>query len=415
MTSTPKFTDMKHAYLRFLVSHKILPFVLFMPLLLITSLLKCQEIYQMPAQGKSRISSFENMNGTRGAGGLTNRSAKGNPSESLAAGETKVLLDIHEAGMINRMWFTINNRSALMLRSLRFRMYWDDQAKPAVDVPFGDFFCAALGIPVAFQSSLFTNPEGRSFNSYIPMPFKKGARITLTNESSENLALLFYDIDFTSLSKPPEDMLYLHSCWNRSMHGALGKDFELLPAVHGRGRFLGVSVGVNVDSSYIKTWWGEGEVKMYLDGDSLHPTINGTGTEDYIGTGWGMGKFTNMFQGCTLADDSAGKFAFYRFHIPDPVYFHQGCRVTIQEMGGGMYPNVKKIIENRTPLQMVTVTTGKSLARLVDSPLDINDPAFPQGWINFYRVDDYSATAYFYLDQPVSNLPELASVRDRIK
>jgi hypothetical protein len=415
MASTPKSTDMKYRNLRFFAGNKILSLVLLMPLLLINNLLKGQEIYQMPGEGKSRMSSFENLNGIKGNGGITNRSAKGNPSEPLLAGETKVLLDIHEAGMINRMWFTINNRSAVMLRSLRFRMYWDDQPKPAVDVPFGDFFCAALGIPVAFQSALFTNPEGRSFNSYIPMPFKKGARITITNESSENLALLFYDIDFTSFSKPPENMLYFHSCWNRAMHADLGKDFELLPAVHGRGRFLGVSVGVNVDSSYIKTWWGEGEVKMYLDGDSLHPTINGTGTEDYIGTGWGMGKFTNTYQGCTLADDSIGKFAFYRFHIPDPIYFHNGCKVTIQEMGGGMYANVKKIIENKTPLQMVTVSTEKSFTRLMDSPMAITDPAFPQGWINFYRVDDYSATAYFYLDKPVSNLPAMASVSERIK
>jgi hypothetical protein len=80
-----------------------------------------------------------------------------------------------------------------------------------------------------------------------------------------------------------------------------------------------------------------------------------------------------------------------------------------------MYANVKKIIENKTPLQMVTVSTEKSFTRLMDSPMAITDPAFPQGWINFYRVDDYSAIAYFYLDQPVSNLPELASVKDRIK
>ena len=369
----------------------------------------------MPSGSHSRLSSFENLNGIHGKGSLTNKSAKGNPAESIKAGETKVLLNIGEAGMINRMWFTINNRSPSMLRSLRFRMYWDNQSKPAVDVPFGDFFCAALGVPVAFESDLFTNPQGRSFNCYIPMPFKNGAKVTLTNEGSEDLYLLFFDIDFTTYSRPPNDELYFHACWNRSIHPPLGKDFELLPAVKGKGRFLGVSVGVNVDSSYTKTWWGEGEVKIYLDGDSLHPTLNGTGTEDYIGTGWGMGKFTNKYQGCMIANDSTGQFAFYRFHIPDPVYFYQGCKVTIQEMGGGMYQQVQEIQEKKIPLILVTASDEKSFVKLLESPMSITDPSFPKGWINFYRVDDYSATAYFYLDRPVSNLPDLVSVNERIK
>jgi Protein of unknown function (DUF2961) len=374
-----------------------------------------QEIYLMPKDVKSGLSSFENLNGIKGNGGLTNKSAKGNPFETLKAGESKVLLNIHSAGMINRMWFTVDDRSDTMLRSLRFRIYWDDQSKPAVDVPFGDFFCAALGIPVAFQSDLFTNPEGRSFNSYIPMPFKIGARVTLTNESGKDLSLLFFDIDFTTFVKPPEDMLYFHSCWNRSIRSEPGTDFELLPAVNGHGRFLGVNVGVNVDSDYSNTWWGEGEVKMYFDGDSLHPTINGTGTEDYIGTGWGMGKFTNMFQGCLIADGAKGQFSFYRFHVPDPIYFEKNCRVTIQEIGGGMTPLVKSIMAKKTPLKPVTVTTGQTVIKLFETPMSINDPSFPNGWVNFYRVDDYSATAYFYLDRPVSNLPGLAAVSERIK
>src|SRR5450631_2729653 len=111
-----------------------------------------QQLYSMPIGVRSGVSSFENLNGIPGKGGLTNEGAKGNPFESLNAGETKTLLDIHEPGIINRMWFTVDNRSPEMLRSLRLRIYWENQAKPAVDVPFGDFFCACLGIPVAFQS-----------------------------------------------------------------------------------------------------------------------------------------------------------------------------------------------------------------------------------------------------------------------
>jgi len=117
-----------------------------------------QQLYDMPTGNQSRVSSFENMNGIPGRGGLTNQGSKGHSSESLNAGESKTLLNISQPGIINRMWFTVDNRSARMLRSLRLRMYWDNQSKPAVDVPFGDFFCAGLGIPVAFQSDLFTNP-----------------------------------------------------------------------------------------------------------------------------------------------------------------------------------------------------------------------------------------------------------------
>src|SRR5580692_9314894 len=161
--------------------------------------LLAQELFTLPRGQHSRVSSFENLNGVKGAGGKTNKGAKGNAFESLKAGESKTLLDIHSAGIINRIWCTINDRSASMLRSLRLRMYWDDASKPAVDVPFGDFFCVGLGHPTAFQNALFADPEGRSFNCYIPMPFKKAARILLSNEGTKDLNLLFFDIDFQEM------------------------------------------------------------------------------------------------------------------------------------------------------------------------------------------------------------------------
>lgn len=317
--------------------------------------------------------------------------------------------------MIQRMWVTINDRSPAMLRSLRLRMYWDGADKPAVDVPFGDFFCAALARPVAFQSALFTDPEGRSFNCYIPMPFKTGAKVLLTNESKTNLDLLFFDIDYTLMDKPQPDMLYFHACWNRSVHSVLGKDFELLPEVIGRGRFLGVNVGVNVDAVYGNTWWGEGEVKMYIDGDTTHPTMNGTGAEDYIGTGWGEGAFTHLYQGCMIADTAKKQYTFYRFHIPDAVYFNDNFRATIQEIGGGTNAELKSAIAKGAKLKPVTVAGAEGFTRLLDHPQEITDSYFPNGWVNFYRIDDYSATAYFYLDKPESNLKGLAGVEERIK
>ncbi|HJP63861.1 MAG TPA: glycoside hydrolase family 172 protein [Mucilaginibacter sp.] len=374
-----------------------------------------QELYIMPQGVQSRVSSFENLNGVKGAGGQTNKTAKGNAFESLLAGQTKSLLNISSAGIIQRMWVTVNDRSPAMLRALRLRMYWDGSDKPAVDVPLGDFFCAGLGRPVAFQSALFSDPEGRSFNSYIPMPFKTGAKVTLTNESRSDLNLLFYDIDYVIMDKPQPGMLYFHAFWNRTIKSTLTKDFELLPAVNGRGRFLGVNVGVNVDAAYGHTWWGEGEVKMYIDGDTDHPTINGTGAEDYIGTGWGEGAFTNQYQGCSIADTTKNQYAFYRFHIPDAIYFNQNFKATIQEIGGGSDAEVKALVTKGVPLKPISVATDNGFTRLLDNPIALTDSKFPKGWINFYRIDDYSATAYFYLDKPVSNLKALAPVEERVK
>jgi hypothetical protein len=376
--------------------------------------LSAQELYQMPAGVESRVSSFENLNGAKGRGGMTNHGAKGNAFESLKAGTSKTLLDIHSGGTIRRIWCTVDDRSPTMLRSLRLRMYWDGATKAAVDVPFGDFFGAGLGRPVAFESAFFTNPEGRSFNCYIPMPFKKAARIVLTNESSTDLHLLFFDIDFTTSLTQAPGMLYFHACWNRSIHSVPRKNFELLPMVIGKGRFLGVIVGVNVDASYGHTWWGEGEVKMYLDGDSARPTINGTGAEDYIGTGWGEGTFNHLYQGCTVADEKNRQYVFYRLHIPDPIYFYTRFRATIQEIGGGDAGEVKALQAKGVPLIPVSVA-GDHFIRLLEKSGSAADSNALKGWMNFYRTDDYSATAYFYLDRPESNLPELAPVGERIQ
>lgn len=355
-----------------------------------------QELYRIPDGRQSRVSSFENLNGVKGKGGMTNHSAKGNAFESLKAGESKSLLNLNSAGIIQRIWITMNDRSPQMLRSLRIRMYWDGSSKPAVDAPLGDFFGAPLGKPVAFQSALFSNPEGRSFNCYIPMPFKTGAKVVITNEAKTDLALVFFDIDYVTMPKQAKDVLYFHACWNRSIHGTLGTDMVLLPKVFGTGRFLGMNMGVKADSIYKNTWWGEGEVKMYLDGDSAYPTINGTGAEDYIGTGWGEGVYANLYQGCLISGgkENEDQYSFYRFHVPDEIFFYHNLKVTIQELGGTSDSVMDELLKRKLPLI----------------------PVFKNGgWTNFYRVDDYSATAYFYLNKPFSNLPALVGVEERIR
>lgn len=372
-----------------------------------------QQLFQMPARTESRVSTFENLNGQRGQGGQTNRQAKGNAFELVKPGESRNLLDIAGAGVIQRIWITVN-RSPEMPRSMRLQMFWDQSVKPAVDVPMGDFFGYNLGEGVPFESALFSSGEGRSFNCYIPMPFRKGARVVLINEGTQTCKL-FFDVDFV-LQAVPDDAMYFHAWWSRQRTGKPGDDFVILPRVTGKGRFLGASFGLITDASYgRKNGWCEGEVKMYLDDDGKLPTINGTGTEDYIGSAWGLGKFINQYQGCTIADDSAGRYNFYRWHVPDAIYFQSNIRVTLQQMGGGMTNDVREVLRAGARLVPVTVETPKGFMRLLEmsNPPDLLSRDFPEGWVSFYRVDDYNAVSLFYLDRPFSDLPPLAPVADR--
>jgi hypothetical protein len=379
------------------------------------------ELYRKPQGEATRWSSFENPSGRKGAGGMENKGAKGHPYDSLDPGESRTLTDVKGSGMITRVWVTVNDRTTETLRALRLDMYWDGAKRPAVSVPFGDFFGALLGKPVAFESELFSNPEGKSFNCYIPMPFRKSARVVVTNESARKLRLLFYDVDYLTGVRHGADMLYFHASWRRENPTELGRDFELLPRVTGSGRFLGANIGVQCDRRN-PGWWGEGEVKMFVDGDREFPTIVGTGTEDYIGTGWGQGKFAHRFQGCLVSDEPNGMFTFYRYHVPDPVYFDRDIRVTLQQMGGDAKTSVTKALADGVDIQ--PVTTGwrdgegnDHFVRLLepDPPIDVRKHESPEkAWTNYYRRDDVSAVALFYLDRPENGLPPLAPVAERI-
>ena len=193
---------------------------------------------------------------------------KAMPATALRQVYTKILLNMNGPGIINRMWVTISDRSPAMLRSLVLNIYWDNEEKPAVSVPFGDFFGIGLGKTAVYENALFANPEGRSFNSFIQMPFKTAARVELVNESGTDLPMVFYDIDLQLLKNWDEDFLYFHSYWHRDTATVLAEDFEIMPPVKGKGRFLGSNISINANPDYKDCWWGEGEVKIYLDGDN---------------------------------------------------------------------------------------------------------------------------------------------------
>ena len=375
-------------------------------------------LYAYNDNTETRWSSGENLNGIKGAGGKENNGAKGHPTDNIDAGTTRTLLDFQGQGVINRIWFTINDRSLAMLRSLKIEMFWDNETKPAVSVPLADFFGLGQGM-VKFENEFFASPEGRSFNSFIPMPFKKAAKIVITNDGDKKLNNIFFDVDYSLLKNWNDDFLYFHAFWSRDTATTPGKDFELLPHITGKGRILGTHVVVNANPLYRKSWWGEGEVKMYIDNDSGFPTLVGTGTEDYIGTAWGQGAFTNRYTGCLTANDTLDKWSLYRYHVPDPVYFSSGIKVTLQQIGGNMKSVVREMQEQNIPLIPITVDdmakSGKQIFLYekdkVTSLKERDD--LPENWTNFYRSDDVSATVLYYLDTPSGNLPAIPAVNYR--
>jgi hypothetical protein len=251
----------------------------------------------------------------------------------------------------------------------------------------------------------------------VPMPFRKHAKIVFVNESQQN-QLLFYDVNITSLTRQADNIGYFHAYWSNNDGAKLGEDFDILPKIKGKGRFLGTNLSVIADKIYGDTWFGEGEIKAYLDGDTNYPTLAGSGTEDYIGSAWNLGAFSQLYQGAPIVDKEKKQYAFYRYHILDPIYFHTECRVAIQQMGGAGRDLIRKIMKAGGRAKPISVMTAKGLIKLQEEKgyPDLFDDKFPgDEWVNFYRVDDYSATAYFYLDKPVSNLPPLVPLDKRLK
>ncbi|MBL7700342.1 MAG: DUF2961 domain-containing protein [Chitinophagaceae bacterium] len=364
-----------------------------------------------------RWSSPENPNGAKGNGGKENNGAKGRPYLTMHPGDNLEMLNIRGMGIVHRIWITITQEAQEpeALRSLSLNMFWDGNTKPAVSVPFGDFFGTGLGRKTVMENALFANPEGKSFNCFIPMPFRTGAKISITNNFKKDVDI-YYDVDYTLTDKWDADNLYFHAYWHRDTATILSKDFEILPKVSGKGRYLGSNIGVNGNPAYETTWFGEGEFKLYKDGDTKWPTLNGTGTEDFIGTAWGQKKFIHQYTGCTVADPDHKQWAFYRYHIVDPIFFNTDCRVTIQQLGGSWMPQAQRFQESGVP--MIPVTTGDDAEfRHVynhDRPLKLDTTQKENGWTNFYRSDDVSAIAYFYLDKPFNELPPLQPLSIRI-
>jgi hypothetical protein len=307
---------------------------------------------------KSRSISAENFTGEKGKAGMATdgtgakcardlgRGWKISPSVVIEPDQCFTVADIKGSGAIQQIWMTPTKH----LRHSILRIYWDEQEQPAVECPVGDFFASAYG-QYAQLSSLPVCANPRSgLNCYWEMPFRKRCRITMTNIGAEAMTL-YYQVNYT-LTDVPDDAAYFHAQFRRVNPLPYKSVYTILDGVRGRGHYVGTYMAWGVNNT---GWWGEGEIKFFLDGDKEFPTICGTGTEDYFCGSYnfdigkeqgGYKEFTTPYSGLAQVIRPDGlyssqqRFGLYRWHIMDPIRFEQDLRVTIQALGwrsGGRY------------------------------------------------------------------------------
>jgi hypothetical protein len=361
----------------------------------------------------SRAATFENPTGARGAGGQACGGRKGAPSRRIRAGERVVLADLVGPGVIRHVWMTFLPAPPEEVRALVLEVFYDDADEPSVSVPCLDFFGLPHGRPVAYHSLLASAHEGRGFNGYFPMPFRRAVRIELSNAGSRSTEL-YYQVDYTLQPDLPADLGFLHVAFRRENPTVQKRDFVIAEGLRGPGRFLGCNVGVRVIDP--GAWYGEGEVKVYRDGDRDLPTICGTGLEDYVGSAWGMGPHATAYGGAPLVlrppapgdgAQAAGNpdfVGFYRWHVPDPIVFASELRVTIQQIGAAFFAAGQEA--ELEAYSRTNPPAGRGWHRNLGPGL--------LAWGIAERVDDYCATSYVYCLEPqaVPRLSVAAAVAD---
>ena len=309
------------------------------------------------SSAKTRSISAENTTGEKGKGGMAPAREKGPerelgrgwkcaPSVGIAPGQTYTLADIEGSGAIQSVWITGH-----VSRDVVLRIYWDGQAQPSVECPLPDFFASPWLEAAAgnVHSGMFApvnsipvsvNPA-RGLNCFWEMPFRKRCLMTLENLHPTDGRTCYYQINYT-LTDVPDDAAYFHAQFRRTNPLPYAQVYTIVDGIEGRGHYVGTSMGWGVNNN---GWWGEGEIKFYMDGDSEFPTICGTGTEDYFGGAynWDVGgqytPYTTPFLGMHQVIRPDGNYqsqhrhAMYRWHVMDPVRFEQDLRVTIQALG----------------------------------------------------------------------------------
>ncbi|MEI6132583.1 MAG: glycoside hydrolase family 172 protein [Bacillota bacterium] len=302
------------------------------------------------SNAKSRSISPENFTGEKSKGGMAiegtgahaarelGQGWKVSPSIKIQAGETFVLADIEGPGAIQQIWMTPSGKWRYSI----LRIYWDGQQNPSVECPVGDFFASGWESYSQVSSLAVCVNPGSAFNCYWEMPFKKRCKITMTNIADEEMSL-FYQINYT-LTDVPDNCAYFHASFRRVNPLPYKDVYTIIDNVSGQGHYVGTYMAWGVNNC---GWWGEGEIKFFLDGDKEFPTICGTGTEDYFCGSYNFEnsdtkqyqEFTTPYAGLNQVIrpngvyNSQTRFGMYRWHITDPIRFEKDIKVTIQALG----------------------------------------------------------------------------------
>jgi len=302
-------------------------------------------------RAETRSVSPENPTGEKGKGGMAipnpadpdlpfskaaadlGQGWKVRPFVKPKAGETVTIMDVSGPGVIQHIWMATASNWAGNGRASILRFYWDGEATPSIEAPMTDFFAVGHDLFAPVNSLAVIVNHTSAVNCYWPMPFRKRARITFTNESENDLPLMTYQITY-ALTEIPENAGYFHAQWRRAVTDRSAPTYTILDGVRGEGRYVGTFLAWTQLSD---GWFGEGEIKFYMDGDTKFPTINGTGTEDYFGGSYGFPQvYSTAYLGNTLKHEGKGgppKWSLYRWHILDPINFRENLRVTIQALG----------------------------------------------------------------------------------
>jgi hypothetical protein len=305
----------------------------------------------------------------------------------IAPGETLTVFDADGPATLTHVWFTLSSPEAAHLKKLVLRMYWDQETRPSVETPLGDFFGLGLGDYYTWESELLSVAHEHALNSFFPMPFQKHALITVSNEGQEMVDAFYFNLDYRALSHPlPQDTLYFHAQYRQAQpnHGWTndwanngdprvdnaknldGKDNYVWMEAIGRGHYVGVTMSVLQNQDF---WWGEGDDMFFIDGDA-HPSITGTGSEDYFLGAYDFGEqsFSYRLFGAPVKGEerAGGRSSVYRFHLDSPITFTKSIRATIEH-----------------------------------------------GHAN-HRSDNFYSVAYWYQTEPHAQFPTLPSVNDRL-
>jgi len=310
------------------------------------------------SDAKTRSISPENFTGEKGKGGMATEGTGAGPARGLGQGwkispsvkipskTTFTMAEINGSGAIQHMWLT---PAGIKWRYAILRIYWDDEKEPSVEAPLGDFFCMGWNQYASVNSMAVCVNPGSAFNCYWVMPFRKKARITIENLADEEFRL-YYQVDYVETTVP-DDAAYFHAQFRRVNPLPYKDVYTLVDGIKGKGHYVGTYIAWGVHNN---GWWGEGEIKFYIDGDKDFPTICGTGTEDYFCGSYDFDvrkknssgvdqveyqEFNTPYVGLPQVIRGDGhyqvmqRFGMYRWHIPDPIRFEKDLKVTIQALG----------------------------------------------------------------------------------